>query len=275
MKRGAVALLFHLGLQNRSKDEWQKGVSPTLLRTRDKRERSKETTQLHFSQAFTIVELLIVIVIIAILAAVTIISYTGISARARDASLESEANQLSKVLKTKQVTSSSNQVLSMPDMNVAPTSIDEFLTANNLTSFKDKMCVRIDWRPGAVGQPYSYNSFGDQTSNNSCWPDFVEGQIPQFDKTKLYFAINRSTNTWVISGDINSTGEELFATYSYYSNQQNQWIYKYIRYNSDENPPDYEEEGVDMCSPRDYWGESWYNYEYDYSECRYVHPIQN
>ena len=95
MKRGAVALLFHLGLQNRSKDEWQKGVSPTLLRTRDKRERSKETTQLHFSQAFTIVELLIVIVIIAILAAVTIISYTGISARARDASLESEANQLS------------------------------------------------------------------------------------------------------------------------------------------------------------------------------------
>ena len=230
------------------------------------------------SPAFTIVELLIVIVIIAILAAVTIISYTGISARARDASLESEANQLSKVLKTNQATNSSNQVVSMPDMNVAPTSIDEFLAANNLTSFKDKMCVNINWRPGAIGQPYTDNGFGDQTSNDSCWPadsDYVEGQVPQFDKTKLYVAVYHNSYTPYGTVGNPNTWEQLGLTYSYYSNQQNQWIYKNIRYNSDENPPDYEEEGVDMCSPRDYWGESWYNYEYDYSECRYVHPIQN
>lgn len=158
----------------------------------------------------------------------------------------------------------------MPDMNVAPTSIDEFLAANNLTSFKDKMCVDIYWRPGVIGQPYLYNDFIDATSSSSCWPDYVEGQVPQFDKTKLYFAIDRVATTWEISGDINSTGENLVATYSYYSNQQNQWVYKYIRYYSSYNPPDYEEEGVDMCSPRNASGGSWYEYGYHSSGCEYT-----
>ena len=99
MKRGAVALLFHLGLQNRSKDEWQKGVSGKRLRAREeKAERNKETVLLHSSlakahstsPAFTIVELLIVIVIIAILAAITIISYNGITNRTKESSLKTE-----------------------------------------------------------------------------------------------------------------------------------------------------------------------------------------
>lgn len=42
------------------------------------------------SQGFTIVELLIVIVVIAILAAITIVSYNGITARARDTTLKSD-----------------------------------------------------------------------------------------------------------------------------------------------------------------------------------------
>jgi len=43
---------------------------------------------------FTIVELLIVIVVIGILAAITIVAYNGIKAKADDASLQSEASQL-------------------------------------------------------------------------------------------------------------------------------------------------------------------------------------
>lgn len=42
------------------------------------------------SQGFTIVELLIVIVVIAILAAITVVSYNGITARASDAAIQSD-----------------------------------------------------------------------------------------------------------------------------------------------------------------------------------------
>lgn len=49
--------------------------------------------------AFTIVELLIVIVVIAILAAITIVSYNGIQERAQSAALRSDLSQISKQLK--------------------------------------------------------------------------------------------------------------------------------------------------------------------------------
>lgn len=48
------------------------------------------------SQGFTIVELLIVVVIIAILAAITIVAYNGIQARAKTSSAQSTANMVAK-----------------------------------------------------------------------------------------------------------------------------------------------------------------------------------
>ena len=51
------------------------------------------------SRAFTIVELLIVIVVIAILAAISIVAYNGIQDRARSAALWSDLSQVAKQLK--------------------------------------------------------------------------------------------------------------------------------------------------------------------------------
>lgn len=67
---------------------------------------------------FTIVELLIVIVVIGILAAITIVAYNGIQARAHVASLQSDLDQAGKQLETyKLLTSSSSQY--PPDLATA------------------------------------------------------------------------------------------------------------------------------------------------------------
>lgn len=50
------------------------------------------------TRGFTIVELLIVIVVIGILAAITIVSYTGVKDRATDTDLRSVANQVEKAI---------------------------------------------------------------------------------------------------------------------------------------------------------------------------------
>jgi len=67
---------------------------------------------------FTIVELLVVIVVIGILAAITIVSYTGISNRAKVATLQSDLSNASQQLKIFQATDASGNY---PTANTCPT----------------------------------------------------------------------------------------------------------------------------------------------------------
>ena len=74
---------------------------------------TKRTTKINQRQGFTIVELLVVVVLIAVLAAITVVGYNGISARATAASLQSDLSNAAKKLKMYQV-----------DYGSYPTSID-------------------------------------------------------------------------------------------------------------------------------------------------------
>lgn len=60
--------------------------------------RTQNSKNKEFRSGFTIVELLIVIVVIGILAAITIVAYNGIQNRAQDARRVSDLNRLSKAI---------------------------------------------------------------------------------------------------------------------------------------------------------------------------------
>ena len=80
---------------------------------------------------FTIVELLIVIVVISILAAITVTAYNGIQSRARDTQLQSSATMWIKALK-----------LYYADTGVYPTSsqlLDKTWTKANMTGVTDDL----------------------------------------------------------------------------------------------------------------------------------------
>lgn len=74
-------------------------------------------------KGFTIVELLIVVVVIAILAAITIVAYNGISQRSRVSALQSELSQAGKALEAKKITSSETYPASLSDVGVSSTKL--------------------------------------------------------------------------------------------------------------------------------------------------------
>ena len=82
--------------------------------------------------AFTIVELLVVIVVIGILAAITIVSYTGISQKALASSLQADLSNNSKKLKMYQA-----------DYGAYPTSLDANKCPLLPTADTTKYCIKF------------------------------------------------------------------------------------------------------------------------------------
>lgn len=74
---------------------------------------------IHHRRGFTIVELLIVVVVIAILAAVTIVAYNGIQNRAKTSAAQSTASQSGKKLATYYITHSDTYPTALTDSDLA------------------------------------------------------------------------------------------------------------------------------------------------------------
>ncbi|MGV9001588.1 MAG: type IV pilin protein [Candidatus Saccharimonadaceae bacterium] len=95
------------------------------------------------SKGFTIVELLIVVVVIAILAAITIVSYNGISTRARQAAMQSTLEQITKqVHNYKTINSMYPTSLGLLNNGQGPNTSTDTLLAYTLEG-SDDFCITI------------------------------------------------------------------------------------------------------------------------------------
>ena len=106
---------------------------------------------------FTIVELLIVIVVIAILAAITIVAYNGIQARAKDSRVQSDIQSVAKKIELYAV-----------DNGSYPS------TGSLSTVYSDDNCPggssQADWVPGIAGTlPQSQQPAKGANGGNGCY----------------------------------------------------------------------------------------------------------
>lgn len=112
------------------------------------------------NRAFTIVELLVVIVVIGILAAITVVSYTGITQRAQSASLQSDLNNAKTQLAMYQTTNGTYP--SANDCSASP--------ANNTICLKASSGNYVSYSPVNTGSSLTgFNIAEMNTSSKSTY----------------------------------------------------------------------------------------------------------
>ncbi len=141
-----------------------KAIFPTSTTYSKARQTLSERSE---SKGFTIVELLVVIVVIGILAAITIVSYTGISNKATLASIQSDLDNASRQLRLFQVDNMAYPTTISTDCSASPTT----------TTAPTNLCIKVS--PG--------NSFGSSyTANNTTSPQTYSLNLTNTNSTIGY-----------------------------------------------------------------------------------------
>lgn len=133
------------------------------------------------NRGFTIVELLVVIVVIGVLAAVTIVSYTGISKRATVASLQSDLDNASRQLKLFSVDNSTFPA-SVTDCSISP---------DTLTN----KCLRLSSENKIDSYTSTVSSFTLTIKNGTVYYRITENSIPVLVIATPITAIGSITGT--------------------------------------------------------------------------------
>lgn len=160
---------------------------------------------LKVKQGFTIVELLIVVVVIAILAAVTIVAYNGIKDRAATTSMKSDLNAAAKKMELARVDNSENYPASFPAG--VTTSSGNVIQLTAVTDATKSFCINAYGPGNKVASLSSGGPIKDYLCPGATVGSAIGGTVPTAPR-----GVNLATDfsTWTTSGGMSynaGTGE--------------------------------------------------------------------
>lgn len=156
-------------------------------------------------KGFTIVELLIVVVVIAILAAITIVAYNGISNRAKDSAVASLVSQNQKKVALFSVTNNDEYPATLAEAGVDSVAAANSQYSVNNTSNPKGYCITSTQNgvSSYVAKSYSYNNGTTQTLDQST-P--VRGVCPGHSATNGQTTSNLIINPALRSATVSNWG---------------------------------------------------------------------
>lgn len=114
------------------------------------------------------------VVVIAILAAITVVAYRGVTTQAQDSSTSATYNQIKTKAQANQVTNGSGAIINLNSSGTTPLSAATFGSANSLSGIESKICYAAD------------NYILNEHYEDSCYVAHAVGVTPNYDK-KLVF----------------------------------------------------------------------------------------
>jgi len=157
---------------------------------------------------FTIVELLIVIVVIAILAAISIVAYTGIQNRAYDSAVQQDLRSLANTIRLYEAEhgqlpafgteASVGNNLAFPGITFPASKSAYYEGQNNLFVCKSQTTNTTDFGIAArskSGKVFAWTTQGGFVNYTASWPTSTT-ICPHLGFDPFYFSYGKTSSTW-------------------------------------------------------------------------------
>lgn len=158
------------------------------------------SSKINTHEGFTIVELLIVVVVISILAAITVVSYVGFQERAKRSSIQADMKNFSTKIEIARVESSDSLYPSIPTISTDIHATKSVYAANTNNWW---YCVSPDRSQYAIGVRYSGASGYIQSSASGLETVTNVGDSPTCNKAggisgtaQVGYSWNGTVGTW-------------------------------------------------------------------------------